>query len=282
MAPTTRSALSPTTPRKAYEQTPLAAAGGRKTPHCVICKKPRKGHTRARCPDTPLQAHDIASLDARLCGAMSSLRIDSPVECIRASQTVITPHKSKDTSYQTTTKEQERILSNVREPSPERSFMGENLSFLAGQPTESCDSDDTQDDFQPTEPLSLAQGSTIHTPPWIHSTSVGTRESFLCGLDRVASRAPVSIYTVPATDVKQWQLSAREGGFHEATVVKRSGKRDDVMLVISADESMVRDVCNSLANDRSSSSQSGGSYGLAQAAGGAVIGAVAAIAGLSI
>ncbi|VDB97102.1 unnamed protein product [Peniophora sp. CBMAI 1063] len=291
MAPTTRASLAPTTPQKPISKTPSTSPEGRKTPHCQICKKPRKGHPRQGCPNQPPadEALDAPAPDLRLANALSSLRIGSEE---RNATPSVTPTSNsavaKDPfSKAKIRKEQGRIMPGTLLQPTDSLLVTDPPSLPSSQRTEIWNPDEPEEGSKPlTEPSSLAQQPTAHSSrSLIRSASMNAREDFLEDLDRVAARVPVSVYIVPAADVEQLQSSAKKVGFRTATVIPENGTRkDEAILVIGTEDTAVGDVRERLVKEDAATAKCTGrkSYGLAQVAGGAMVGAAAVFAGLAM
>ena len=170
---------------------------------------------------------------------------------------------------------------------PTNSFLiSDPPSLPSSQKTEIWDPDEPEEGSKPlTQPSSLVQQSTaLSSRSLVRSASMNAREDFLEDLDRVAKRVPVSVYIVSANEVDQLQLNAKEVGFRTAAVIPEKGAmKDEALLVVGTEDAAVGDVRERLVKEQDAARRSGRkSYGLAQMAGGALVGAAAVFAGLAV
>ncbi|THH16414.1 hypothetical protein EW146_g4221 [Bondarzewia mesenterica] len=113
----------------------------------------------------------------------------------------------------------------------------------------------------------------------IRSMSMEERHSFLDGLAEISKAPPMSVYVVPAADLPVVQQSAAKLGFHTRVLTPQKGSGEaDGLIVIGKDAMTVDDVFGRLSQGVQKSS---GKWGFKTAAGGAMVGAVAAFTGLA-
>ncbi|VDC00464.1 unnamed protein product [Peniophora sp. CBMAI 1063] len=274
--PPTTPARVPATPQRASTQKSSAHPNGRKAPHCLTCHKPRKGHSRGRCP-TPSRA-DLSqeALDLLLADAIRALHIGPEVEDV----TVLADNSAEVDGTTKHRQEPGRVMPGTL-PLPANSHGAvEPLSDLY-TPTNT-----QRPDGLGEGPVSTPKASPLPRQPTAHSSltpkrsaSMSAREDFLFGLDRISSNAPVSVYTVSAADMEQLQPLAWRVGFHTAMVVP--GQGDEALLVVGTDDKAVNDVHDKLLRQESGMAKSSNN-GLRQAAGGVLVGAAAVLAGLAL
>ncbi|KZV76011.1 hypothetical protein PENSPDRAFT_646560 [Peniophora sp. CONT] len=287
MAPTTRASLAPTTPQKSNSKKPSPSPEGRKSPRCQTCKQPRKGHPRQGCPNAPPadEAQDAPAPDARLADALGSLHIEPEATIISAPAAGTSTAVKDPFAKAKIRREQGRIMPGTFLPPTNSLLVTEPPSLPSSQRTEIWHPDELDEDSKVlSQPSSLAQQPTANSSrSLVRSASMNAREDFLEDLDRVATRVPVSVYIVPVDDVEQLQKSAREVGFLTATVISEKGARkDEALLVIGTEDTAVGDVRERLVKEHTAAKRSGRkSYGLAQVAGGVMVGAAAVFAGLA-
>ena len=232
MAPSTRASLAPTTPQKANNKTPSPSPEGRKSPHCQICKQPRKGHPRSGCPNQPPaeDAQGAPAPDLRLAHAMSSLHIEPDPKNAPASASA--PSQNPFAKAQIR-REQGRIMPGTFLPPTNSLLISDPPSLPSSQRTEIWNPEDPEEGSKPltlTQPSSLVQQpTTLSSRSLVRSASMNAREDFLEDLDRVATRVPVSVYIVPAADVAQLQSSAKTGLVLQ--LAKRSKRKEDEQSV---------------------------------------------------
>jgi hypothetical protein len=113
-----------------------------------------------------------------------------------------------------------------------------------------------------------------HPQPLIRSMSLEQREDFVSNL-RTASDA--TVYIVPSADIRDIQTSAVKLGFHAKIIVSADDKDPEALLVLGGEEKSVQTLFNRV--EKESKKPSAGR--LRVAAGGAVVGAVGAWAGLA-
>lgn len=120
--------------------------------------------------------------------------------------------------------------------------------------------------------------STNHTNPIVRSMSVEEREFFVSSLTRASD---ATVYVVPKADIAMVHASATKLGFHARAVLGEDDDRDmQGLLVLGRDEKAVQKLSNQVAEgDRKMTGRRSGK--LRAAAGGAVVGAVGAWAGLA-
>lgn len=107
--------------------------------------------------------------------------------------------------------------------------------------------------------------------------SLEQREDFVSSL-KTASHA--TVYIVPSADVRTIQASAIKLGFHAKMIVSSDNKDLEALLVLGRDEKSVQTLFSKV--EKESKKPSNASAGrLRVAAGGAVVGAVGAWAGLA-
>ncbi|VDC00466.1 unnamed protein product [Peniophora sp. CBMAI 1063] len=285
MPPTTRaSSRAPTTPEIAVSKTSFASPGRRK-PHCQTCKKPRKGHPRQGCPERPTA--DVTTPDFSLADALNSLHLDSEAEHMVASAAHPSPSTSvgKNPFLKAESRRRQEHAMAVAALDPPSSAMAEQSNSPPSQRAELVvlkrHEETSKSPTKPTDSAHRPIALSSRTP--VRSASINAREDFLDDLSHVTRRVPVSVYVVPAGHAAQLQPFANKIGFYTATVMPEDdSRRDEALLVIGTENAAVEDVCGRLASEATAATSHGGSYRLAQVAGGAVVGAAALFAGLSL
>ena len=120
-----------------------------------------------------------------------------------------------------------------------------------------------------------------HSRSRTRSTSLNARELFLDRLDRMATRAPVSVYIIPAEHAEQLQLLAKQIGFYAAVVASAKGASNaEVTLVIGTDDAAVGHVQARIEKDGTPGQAQRQDNKLAEVVGGAMVGAGLVFAGL--
>ncbi|VDC03716.1 unnamed protein product [Peniophora sp. CBMAI 1063] len=281
MPPITRSASrAPITPQKVLENLSFASPGGRRRPHCQTCNKPRKGHPRQGCPEYPPlgNAQGATLVDVNLADALNSLKLDSEAEDAGEHSPL---SAGKNPSRKARPRREEGSPAAVTSRSP----VGLIIAELPRHRAESEVLDHHDEIPKPVTQPSAFVHSPIALPSRrsIRSTSISAREEFLDSLDRVSTRAPVSVYAVPTDHIGQLRPFAKEIGFYMATVTPEGDPRSgETLLVLGTESAAVEDVCERIMMEDAAMAQRGGSHCLAQVAGGAVVGAAAIFAGLSL
>ncbi|VDC00627.1 unnamed protein product [Peniophora sp. CBMAI 1063] len=283
MAPVTRAATAPATPKKAFTKVASATPEWRKPPRCQICNRPRKGHPREGCPYGPPQTLDAPSPDTSLADAFGALRISAETGSAPVTPPPTTSNVLEDMcSIAKIRRERRRLMPGTLFP-PSSDCQASETSSPPSTPTSgSWDPNESVEDISLAESLSLAQQPGAHSSRHLaRSTSENAMEAFLDDLERVAHHVPVSVYTIPATDVEKLQSSAKKIGFHTAAVAgENRTPRDEASLIIGVDSVAVGDVRDKLVKEDVTGGKRSGKYGLAHIAGGVVVGAAALFTGL--
>ncbi|VDC02744.1 unnamed protein product [Peniophora sp. CBMAI 1063] len=144
--------------------------------------------------------------------------------------------------------------------------------------------------WNPDVPSEDAQPQIVSTPlrapssrPFVRSVSITAWQNFLDGLDRIATQMPVSVYIVPAADVERLQPSAGELGFRTGIVMPANIMTEkEALLVVGTEGAAVTNVCERLSKEGADMAKTSGTCGLAQVAGGAIVGAAVLMAGLAL
>ena len=114
-----------------------------------------------------------------------------------------------------------------------------------------------------------------HPPqPLVRSMSIEQRDAFLSDLTQTSGAIA---HVVPAGDVHNLQASAIKIGFHARVVVNKDKLNTEAVLVLGRDERAVQRLYEKVEMER----KQGSTSRLGAAAGGAMVGAVGAFAGLA-
>ncbi|VDB85054.1 unnamed protein product [Peniophora sp. CBMAI 1063] len=226
---------------------------------------------------------DFPSLD--LADALDSLHIDSDVADMVTSATSSASTAIKDPFMKA------RIRRRRGHLMPGTLLQPTNSSLVSetSNPPSSPPKETFEELLVPLqEPLSLTptgeSTAAVHLScPLVRSASMNARIEFLEDLDHVAARMPVSVYAIPTGEVEHLQPSAKKLGFSTAVVIPEHSRRgNEALLVIGTEDAAVGDVHDRLTKDVDVMTRRNGEYGLAQVVGGAVVGAMAVFAGLSL
>lgn len=118
---------------------------------------------------------------------------------------------------------------------------------------------------------------TVTPPPLVRSMSVEERSLFISGLTKASA---ATVYVVPKADIQSlYQSATARLGFHARAVVNTDDRDPQGLLILGQDEKAVQDLF--LKVQRGGSGNGSRGRGLRAAAGGAVVGAVGAWAGLA-
>ncbi|KAG6807611.1 hypothetical protein H0H93_001366 [Arthromyces matolae] len=160
---------------------------------------------------------------------------------------------------------------SLSSPSPSPSFESIKLEDSGAQ----AEPESTQPDLQPVVHIS-SQPSIISIPslqPLARSMSMEQRESFLSGLNTLSA---ATAHTIPREVIHSACFEAVKLGFHARIVVGNTND-PEARLVLGRNEAAVKRLCDELESEQKN--PQGGNF--RAVAGGAVVGAVGAIAGLA-
>ncbi|KAG6844529.1 hypothetical protein H0H87_006185 [Tephrocybe sp. NHM501043] len=320
MAPTLRSS-APNTPdsKSAGGKGPLSVTP-RKAPVCTKCKRPRAGHPRSGCPFTDPATTNVdhtspfAVSGKALIDALSSMQLQSPthdqddsaiIRQRRRSSHALAPTESL---VSLDTESQEIVERLLRPGMFDKLIDYDETPEITGKvvqwqesltPTRSKRSRikmpgsmaspspySSQESIKLEEPALLASPSdaepvhldsstpliTRSTRPPARSMSTEQRETFLKSLSE-SSGATVCL--VSREDIHKQHAEAIKIGFHARIALGKDDRDTQGLLVMGRDEAAVKRLYEQVLVERKKSS------GFRVAAGGAVVGAVGAFAGLA-
>lgn len=291
----------------------------RKPPTCTKCKRPRAGHPRSGCPfvDSPSSDHRAKTPPAFIANsivdALGSMQLGSPspspfrerdeetraaIRSRRQSARQVVP---SDTLLSLSSSSQDIVEQLLRpglldddDGSETPRVINWQVTPSKSKPTKakmpgslferSLDlSQATVQNSEDKQELQVPTPSTLSSPSaaqrqspstLVRTMSLKERDTFLSTL---SNSSGATVYVVPANDVHNLQASAIKIGFHARAVVNKDKTDPQALLVLGPDEKAVRRLFEKVEVERKKVPT--GRFGAL--AGGAMVGAVGAWAGLA-
>ncbi|KAG5654232.1 hypothetical protein H0H81_005919 [Sphagnurus paluster] len=173
---------------------------------------------------------------------------------------------------------QQTIVASPVKPNPKRTKMPCSLSTPSPQssqetvPADELDVPPAPADDDDNDAASPPTPSVRRPQPLVRSMSVQQRETFLSSL---TSSSDATVYVVPRNDIHNIHAEAIKLGFHARIALGKDTSDPQGLVVLGRDEAAVKRLYSQVEIERKKSSH------FRAAAGGAVVGAVGAFAGLA-
>lgn len=171
---------------------------------------------------------------------------------------------------------------------PETSFASSTNSVLKqGIPAVESPVEEEEEEPQATPDESTPTQGQATPPrraqPLVRSMSLEQREMFISNL---TVKSPATIYILPKADIPTVTASATALGFHACAVISNDAEDPEALLILGQDLAAVKKLFGKVEEENRKHAEQGKgkprpSLGLKAAAGGAVVGAVGAWAGLA-